>query len=263
MFKECCKIHLPESLASYLQHSDLHVYSYAVCVAIGVLLACIFIQSRYKKVYDNPLNPLFFYVAFLFGFIGGKLFFYFEKPAFYLNHPNQIAQQFNGGYVCYGSILAVTAYSVYYARKYRLGVFQFLDIISLAATIPILFGRLGCFMNGCCYGIETHSWIGVQFPQLHQRVHPTQLYEAAWMLLMFITLLIVHLRTKIQGSVILLFMCMYALGRSIIECYRADERGFILNSSLSHAQAIALATGVGSLILYALLIKKHNLNIKK
>ena len=97
---------------------------------------------------------------------------------------------------------------------------------SLMVTPLILahaFGRIGCFCAGCCYGQVTDSWIGVKFPDLPEKVLPTQLFESLFEFTLFF--LFCGFRKKIKGHELEIYLIVYPIFRFIIEFFRGDDRG--------------------------------------
>jgi phosphatidylglycerol:prolipoprotein diacylglycerol transferase len=116
-----------------------------------------------------------------------------------------------------------------------------LDIFAITTTIVHAIGRLGCFAAGCCYGAPTDSSIGIIFPTTHGiSVHPTQLYEATLLLVIMISLLVIKKYKQFNGQIFFLYLMLYAFGRGILELFRGDDRGFVVEDILSHSQFIAL-----------------------
>jgi phosphatidylglycerol:prolipoprotein diacylglycerol transferase len=111
-----------------------------------------------------------------------------------------------------------------------------------------MFGRIGCFMAGCCYGKPTDGPLSVTFTDaacqapLNTPLVPTQLLEAGYILLVMILLLVIKSKfQKFYGQLFLLYLILYAIGRSVLEIFRGDAaRGFIIEGYLSHSQFIAL-----------------------
>ena len=131
------------------------------------------------------------------------------------------------------------------AKAFHVPLRQYVEL-----TIPFVcymhaWGRLGCFMAGCCHGLPTESFLGVQFPadsqacQLHglKPVHPTQLYEMAF-------LIALGLATQFKVPPlhrIWVYLIAYRTGRFLIEFVRGDNRGVIdLIPSLSPSQHLAI-----------------------
>ena len=246
----------PDVVTTLFGVTQIVMYSYAVCVVLGTLLACLLIHYDAKKSLPKwRISPAFYYSMFAAGYIGGKLFFYLEKPMYYIEKPTRILNSFSGGLVCYGSVIAVILFAIIYARLKKLPILCLLDVLSIASTIPIAFGRLGCFLNGCCYGTPTDHSIGMVFPTTAPiAVHPTQLYEAAWMCILFLVLSVARKYKKWNGQIFILNLTLYAIGRACIETLRGDDRGFIVQGWLSHAQTIAIAAVLISIILF---IRQH------
>ncbi|MEM9391058.1 MAG: prolipoprotein diacylglyceryl transferase family protein [Bacteroidota bacterium] len=127
-----------------------------------------------------------------------------------------------------------------------------------------MFGRMGCFMAGCCHGIEWHGPLAVTFTDpvclakpLNTPLHPTQLYSAALIFSIMIALLFIKKRKQFHGQLFLSYLILYAIGRSVIEIFRGDmSRGYVIESYLSHSQFISLLVLLSSVYFYRQLGKK-------
>jgi phosphatidylglycerol:prolipoprotein diacylglycerol transferase len=141
-----------------------------------------------------------------------------------------------------------------------------LDIMAIVTCIVHGFGRLGCFMAGCCYGLPTDSFLGVIFSDpkcaapLHTPIHPTQLYEATFIFLLMTALLVLRQRKIFDGQVFLVYLVAYACGRSVIELFRGDfERGFVIKDIISISQFISLLIIAAAVYFYVKLNRRVNL----
>ena len=157
---------------------------------------------------------------------------------------NCLAEIF-GGAVFYGGLIGGLITGYIYIRKRKLDMGQYSDIA--AASIPLmhLFGRIGCFFGGCCYGVEcnvgftyTHSLIveanGV-------RRFPIQLTEAVMNLLIFLVLLYMLKKLILRGRLIYFYLLIYPVIRFVLEFWRGDDiRGFILGLSTSQFISVFL-----------------------
>lgn len=85
------------------------------------------------------------------------------------------------------------------------------------------FGRIGCFFAGCCYGMETDSFLGVTFPGMDHKVLPTQLIEATFEFLLFTFMMLT--RKKLKAHNLEVYFIVYGIFRFIIEFFRGDNRG--------------------------------------
>jgi phosphatidylglycerol:prolipoprotein diacylglycerol transferase len=163
-----------------------------------------------------------------------------------------------GGFAYYGGFIAAAIFAFYYVRKHKLGWWKTADLAAPGIMLGLFFGRIGCFLNGCCFGRVTQSAVGVVFPRgseawraqldAHQitagqpmlPVHPTQLYESIACLAIFAILYYwVRPNRRAYGHVFAAMLILYALARSICEIFRADDRGVFLGG-ISTSQLISI-----------------------
>lgn len=260
MFPELFDFSLPDFLANLLGVKKAVVYSYATLIVLGTLVAALYTKWRAKKELGiTNLPNTFFYAIFIAGFIGGKLFFYLQDPLLYIQDPNLILSSFNGGYVFYGSFVMIIPYIIWYLKKHKIPVLPMLDIFAITTVIIHSIGRLGCFAAGCCFGHPTNSKFGLVFPTTHNvSVHPTQLYEVFVLLSILLILLYIKKRKQFKGQIFLLYLMLYGLGRGILEFFRGDERGYVIDNILSHSQTIGLSLICISGYYYIKFNKQHN-----
>jgi phosphatidylglycerol:prolipoprotein diacylglycerol transferase len=160
-----------------------------------------------------------------------------------------------GGLTYYGGFLLALAVGIWYARRKHLGVLRTADIAAPVIMLGMFFGRMGCFFSGCCYGAPTDSWIGVKFPQQPGPVHPTQLYEASGVLVLFCVLYFaIWPRKRGHGEVFGWLLVLYGTMRWVLELFRADERGSLGPLSTSQIISIPLVIAGAWLIIA---IRKH------
>ena len=115
-----------------------------------------------------------------------------------------------------------------------------LDILAITTTIVHTIGRIGCFFAGCCYGKPTDTIFGIIFPTTNSiKVHPSQLYEIITILAIMIGLFIIKKRKQFNGQIFMSYVVLYAIARSVLEIFRGDNRGFVIDNFLSHSQFIA------------------------
>ena len=121
-----------------------------------------------------------------------------------------------------------------------------------------MFGRIGCFMAGCCYGKPTESFLGVTFTDvacqarpLNVPLHPTQLYEAFYIFAVMIVLLFLRRVKRFYGQLFLVYLMLYAVGRFILEYLRGDTgRGFVIDNYISNSQFVAFVILLTVLVVY-------------
>lgn len=242
------------------------IYTYGFCIALGALLGFLFMYGQGKKQFGltfDQSNTLFIMLV-LAGVIGGKLFLIFEDPSLYLHNPRKLIS--GSGFVFYGSLLLAIPIMLWYFKKIKVPVLGMLDVMAMVTCIVHGFGRIGCFMAGCCYGIPTDSFLGVIFTDakcqaepLNTSLHPTQLYEAVFIFILLISLWIFQSRKKFDGQLFLTYLMAYAFGRGILELFRGDiQRGFIIDGILSNSQFISLLVIAAALFFYIRLRRKSS-----
>lgn len=125
------------------------------------------------------------------------------------------------------------------------------DMVAVSGALVHTFGRLGCYMAGCCYGkVCKPAWYSLTFTDKHSSVpnellnhpmYPTQLMDSFWIFCILITLLVLRKKKLFTGRIFLIYAMLYAIGRFIIEYFRGDEdRGYMFKGIMSHSQFISL-----------------------
>jgi phosphatidylglycerol:prolipoprotein diacylglycerol transferase len=247
------------------------IYTYGFLIAVGAVSGFTYMAWQAKREFGTSFDQsnTLFILLLVAGIVGGKLFMIFENPSLYLSKPGKL---FSGsGFVFYGSLLFCIPTMIWYFRRNKIPVLAMLDIMAIVTCIVHGFGRIGCFMAGCCYGTPAHGHFGVVFTDpacqapLNTLLHPTQLYEAGFIFLLMTSLLILKSRKQFDGQVFIVYLIAYACGRSIIEVFRGDlARGFVIKNLISNSQFISLLVITVAVTFYVKLKRKGNLvNIKK
>jgi phosphatidylglycerol:prolipoprotein diacylglycerol transferase len=169
-----------------------------------------------------------------------------------------VVKVWRGGLAYYGGFIFATAFGLYYARKHRLGTWRMADLAAPWIAFGLALTRIGCFLNGCCFGKVTSMPWGVRFPldsavhefQVDQHlippgapslpVHPTQLYLAALNLLTFFLLYFFFRKHKrFHGYLFAWLLICKGVFRSLVEIWRDDDRG-VLFGWLSTSQILSV-----------------------
>lgn len=152
-----------------------------------------------------------------------------------------------------GVITFILMYRFYYVRTNEPIFGEILKIAPACITLGHAFGRIGCFLSGCCYGIETHTALDVYFPIHNHSYLPTQLLEMGFLFLLSAVLAFLAFK-KITKYTFIVYMLSYGIFRFVIEFFRGDERGQLAGLSPSQYWCILLI--VGTIPLYFLLKNK-------
>jgi len=225
------------------------VYWYGVLVAAGFLacvahLTMVGIREGREPGFGSDLA----FWLMLFGIIGARLAYVVANIGYYWQDPLAIIRVDQGGLIYYGGFIGAFIAGVVFARIKKIDILALADFAVSALPLGHAFGRLGCFLNGCCYGAVTSMPWGVA--QQEAVRHPVQLYEAFYNFVLYLLLIPVYRRRKRNGEVLALYCIFYPLGRFLLEFFRGDERlgwhGF------SYAKIISLGLiAVGLVIWFA------------
>ncbi len=255
-----------------LKIGSFELASYGLMTALGYAAASWYLVKRLKSIgldKDTFWNIIF--IAFLGALAGSKLLYIIvswpllgDTLAAKLTN---IVRNFRYGFVFFGGMIASVGALLWYMKKKRLPLLKTSDFFIVALPLGHAIGRIGCFLAGCCYGRPTDSPLGVAFtnaatlvpPELRGvHLHPTQLYEAACNLLLFVYLHRAYKKPHKPGTVLVKYVIGYSCIRFIIEFFRGDYRGEAI-AGLSPSQALAVCACAAAVTVYHLFIKdsKH------
>ena len=210
------------------------LHSYGFLIATGVFLS-LFLMTRAAKKYDfQPADKVFdiVFVVVFSGFVGARIFYVIQEWAWYQHHPLEIIQIWKGGLVYYGGMVASFMGFFFYVRVSRLPFLASADFVIPYIALTQAFGRVGCFLNGCCYGTTCQLPWAVQFPSLPAPVHPVQLYEAFFTLGLARFLIWLQSRRRFPGQITFLYLMIYPAGRFLLEFFRGDQIPFVFSLTL-------------------------------
>ena len=213
------------------------IHSYGLMLAIAVLVCTFFIRRDAKALNISPeaLTDLIFWVV-LAGIFGARVFFIVVHWGLFKDNLIEMIMIQNGGLSWQGSLIAggLTAWWIIRAKKLPVAVI--LDLVAPYLALGQAIGRLGCFLNGCCYG-KPVAW-GIYFPMYEARLHPTQLYDAFGLLIIFLFLKLFQKRNTKAGAIFVWYLFLALSLRFVIEFFRADHT--IMAFGLSIYQFVCL-----------------------
>jgi len=222
-------------------------------VAIGCLVGFLYIRREARReAFDaDKIMSLFLWVL-ISGFVGGRILYILVEWERFLNEPLRMIFG-RGGFVFYGGFILAFAVGIWQIGRMGLNIWRTADIFAPAIVIAHAISRIGCFLNGCCYGRPTDSWLGVSFPpdspagSVGKPLIPIQLFSSLGLFVIFAILLTLKPYKKFDGQLFWLYVLLYGLSRSIIEIFRGDPRGHIW--LLSTSQFIGIVFAIMSLIM--------------
>ena len=235
----------------------------------GLMLFLAFLSSMHlaaRVAKREKLDPDVIYdmalTVFVGGLVGARLFYVIQYWGVRVHGVLDAFRVWEGGIVLYGSIIggAIAFFLFRLARPFPLR--PYLDVIAPALALGVAIGRVGCFLNGCCFGDVCNLPWAIAFPepsppwQSHLAahligsnthwslpVHPTQLYSVADGLILCLLLLAYFPVRRRDGEVMALLMVSYPLTRMLIEYLRSDERVFFARMTISQNISVALFAG--------------------
>lgn len=250
-----------------LQLGPIPIHTYGFLIAIGFLVAVAVIRrlaTRAKLDVERVMDLTFW--TLMVGFIGSRILFIITRFEDYVQDPLAVFRIWEGGLVFLGGPILVIPFFVWFTRKYKLPIWRTMDAMIPGLAIAHMFGRFGCLSAGCCYGKPTGTDFGIKLDSdlvdLSLRgvnLHPTQLYEATGLFVLFLGLLAVFKYRKFDGQVVLTYFMAYPILRSIVEIYRGDViRGFVIQDVLSTSQFLSILIFIAALVTLVLRLRAVN-----
>ena len=235
-----------------LKIGSVTIHGYGLMIGLGVICAILVSEYRAKKRGLNS-DHLFsiFLLVLIFGFVGAKLLFCIIEIKSILNNPMLILS--GSGFVVYGGIVGGIAAMMIFCRIKKISFLTYFDLLAPSVALAQGFGRIGCFLAGCCYGRETDSAFCTVFQNsLYApngvKLLPTQLIMSGGDFLIALILLLYAKKDRKKGKTGGLFLMMYSVGRFAVEFLRNDYRGSI--GFLSTSQFVSIFILILGLLLF-------------
>jgi len=199
------------------------VYWYGIMVALGFMACVAHLTILGIREGRSPSfgSDLAFWVM-LSGIIGARIAYVVANINYYWHDPLAIIRVDQGGLIYYGGFIGAFVAGIIFARIKKLNILALADYVVSALPLGHAFGRIGCFLNGCCYGAVTSVPWGVSQQEAFR--HPVQLYEAFLNLAIYALLIPAYRRRKWNGEILVIYCIIYPLGRFLLEFFRGDER---------------------------------------
>lgn len=245
----------------------LTVHWYGIFVALG-FLAGLWTASRRAKLAGIAPEKIFDLGPWLIigGILGGRVLYvisYWREE--FAGNIREIFMVQHGGLVFYGGLVGATILGIIYLHLKKLPLWRVADIVAPSIALGYVFGRIGCLMNGCCYGRECHlPWAitfplvvdsdGVmRFPHNGVPVHPTEIYDSLLNLCFYLFLAWLFRRRKFDGQIFATYLVGYAVLRSLVEYFRGDYKVLYVGGVVTPAQLVSIGIVIGGIALMWLL----------
>lgn len=257
----------------------LAIPSYGFMFALGIVAGLLVMLHLAKKenLERNQLIDFVFYTLLL-GLLGAKFLLLLTNLGHYLSHPAELKYLLVSGGTFYGGLIFGGLFAFWFIRKHGLDFPSLADCMAPGIALAHFFGRVGCFLAGCCHGrpadifplavtfTSTEAWHNTGCP-LYTPLYPTQLFEAVFNLLNFLFLFQFFKRRAYKGQVFALYILNYSIIRFLLEYLRGDsDRGYIFGGldnpllSISTSQLISLVGILLAFFLFRLFKKSETKN---
>jgi phosphatidylglycerol:prolipoprotein diacylglycerol transferase len=248
------------------------IHSYGVMAMIGFLAALFVARWRAKRagLVPDEITDICVW-ALLAGIVGSRIVYVLlpENRAYFFDTSRpgwsfwNLFKIWEGGLVFYGGLIGAIVVTLLLLRARKLKVLPVLDVLAPSLALGHAFGRIGCYLHGCCYGVPVHSgaWYGCVFPNhaIPYRapplyippgtpLWPTQLVSALDLFGIFTILSLFFRHQRRSGEVTALYLILYSVERFIVEFFRGDTH---LPGELSQAQWISIGIFIAGAALMA------------
>ncbi len=203
------------------------IYSYGVMMALAFMLGTYLVDRRAVKnnIDRNKVIDLIIYLL-ISSIIGARILYVVINWQDYSRNPFDIVKVWEGGLIFYGGLVSGILTAIWYLKRNKLKFSKVADILSPSLALGSAIGRIGCFLNGCCYGKNPHISL--------------QLVESVVGFIIFLILLILEKRQRQDGFLFWFFIFLYSATRFLTEGLRYNEVNYILFAGLSISQYISI-----------------------
>lgn len=240
----------------------IHIRSYGLMLAIAFLVGtAIAVREARRLALDEDQLVTVVLVVLVASVLGARALYVLEHIDEFRRSWGSVVAVWQGGLTFYGGLIAGTVAGLLIARRMRMPMWKVADALTPSLALGTAFGRVGCFLNGCCYGHPTTQPWGVTFPADsfaglefgNARIHPSQLYFAFAGVLLFAVLWALRKRVQVPGVLFWIFMMLYSVVRLPLDATRAYEPSAVLLHlgpfTVAESQIESIAIGLFSLLM--------------
>jgi phosphatidylglycerol:prolipoprotein diacylglycerol transferase len=249
-----------------LNLGPLHLRAYGLMLAIA-FLAAVGLAAREGRHRGLDLDRLLdlCLVVIASGVAGARLVYVLTHVGEFQGRWHEVLYVWQGGLTLWGGFLLAVPAGMLYCVRRRLNTWVAADVLAGPVAVASAIGRLGCFLNGCCYGVPTSLPWGVRFPagslpyaQFDDAaLHPSQLYNVLAGLLTYAATMIAAPRLRAPGQRWWLMLGIYAVLRAVVDLSRYYEPAAVMGRlgalELTESQVVGVALALISLAFFVAL----------
>jgi len=232
------------------------LYSYGCMVALGFIAGTLVAAHQAKRFRISPerISTLSL-VILVSGIVGARISYVLLHTDEFKNNLFEMLMVTHGGLVFYGGAAGAFLGALSYIKRSGMPFLDTADLIAPSLALGHALGRIGCLLNGCCYGKPTLLPPASMFGD-HVMRYPTQVYSSLGLILLY-AVLRARLQFRVfQGQVFFSYLALYAAGRFLIEFIRGDNAAVVLG--LTAAQMVSIPLFLCGVIGYGALKPKTN-----
>ncbi|MFH1857185.1 MAG: prolipoprotein diacylglyceryl transferase [Candidatus Omnitrophota bacterium] len=225
------------------------VYTYGFMIAVAFLVCSFLLSKEFKRIgiKEDLAVDLSVYLL-IFGIIGARFLHVLLNAGYYFYDVKEIFMLQHGGLAWQGGVILAFIAGLFFMKKQNLIMGATCDAVVPYVALGQSIGRIGCYLNGCCYGKATDSFFGVIFPGMTQQVHPTELYLSFFLLIVFVILKKKEEKKVFNWQIFSLYLILYAVVRFSIDFLRGDLHPVFFGLSVS--QFICAVLFLAGIIIY-------------
>lgn len=233
------------------------IYAYGAMLVLA-FFACTYLaalQAKKEQMDGEQIFNLCFY-AFIFGIIGSRVLYVLINARFYLHNPLEMIMLQHGGMAWFGGLIFGAGSAILFIQRHKMDLLRSLDLLAPFIALGQAIGRIGCLLNGCCFGRESKFWL--YFKVFDQILIPTQLYSSLLLLLIFIILRLRQDSKHLPGEILCGYLFLYSLKRFFIEFLRNDSPRIIYGLTLFQLLCLVMFFLSLGIFIKLFLIKRNN-----
>ena len=238
------------------QLGPLTVHWYGVMIALA-FLAGLWTATRRARRENISSERIADIVIWLMvgGILGARIVYVatYWKDEFAGQPFSEIFMIQHGGLVYYGGLIGATIAGIICNHWKKLPFWKTADVLAPSIALGNIFGRIGCLLNGCCYGRACNLPWAIRFPSGHPTgglpVHPTEIYDALNNFILYLLLAWLFRRKKFDGEVFATCLIGYAITRTIMEYFRGDYPPDQIHFGLTPGELISIPVFIIGLVL--------------
>jgi len=237
------------------EFGKLRIYSYGAIVALGFITAILLAAREARRVgiqAEDVLDVGLY--SLISGIVGARALHVLLEMRHYLQRPLEIIMINRGGLAIHGALIAGILTACIIIKRRGMPLWKTADVMIPYVALGQAIGRIGCLLNGCCYGIPTRLALGISLPGHLLKLHPTQLYTSLYLFFVFFALKKIYRKRAREGTVFIYYLLFFSFGRFFIDFLRGDLAAVFFG--LRASQLISLAVFSASSVFLAVKFRR-------